>query len=115
MGRGVRADLNAGFPGPLSQRPKKPDTAHVASGEILFALGMPVAMAVSGIAAWRMSKKEGGKPETPQWRDDSLDDWRKERDAQAELQRTQRPAESHLKTGQEEQVEVTKKHQRIGG
>ena len=87
----------------------------MASPEILFALGMPVAMAVSGGAAWRLSKKESQKPETPQWRDDSLDEWRRERDAQAERERTLRPAESHLKTGQEEQQEITNRHQRIGG
>jgi len=87
----------------------------MASPEILFALGMPVAMAVSGVAAWRLSKKESQKPETPQWRDDSLDEWRRERDAQAERDRALRPTESHIKTGQEEQQEITKKHQRIGG
>jgi hypothetical protein len=87
----------------------------MASPQILFALGMPVAMIVSGVAAWRMSKKENTKPETPQWRDDSLDDWRKERDAQMEIERAQRPRESLLKTGQEEQTETTKKHQRLGG
>lgn len=83
--------------------------------QILFAIGMPVAMVVSGIAAWRMAKKSNIAPETPTWRDDSLDDWRKERDEQIELERAQRPKEARLKTGQEEQTETTKKHQRIGG
>lgn len=83
--------------------------------QILFALGMPVAMLVSGIAAWRMAKKDNTKPETPVWRDDSLDDWRKERDAQLEIERAARPKEARLKSGQEEQTETTKKHQRIGG
>jgi hypothetical protein len=83
--------------------------------QILFALGMPIAMVVGGIAAWRATKKDNAPPEAPIWRDDSLDDWRKERDAQAELERTQRPREETLKTGSEEQQETKQRHQRLGG
>ena len=84
--------------------------------QILAAIGMPLLMAFGGIAAWRLSKNEGANPETPAWRDDSLDDWRKERDAVAEERRASRPAElREMRTGQEEQQETTKKHQRIGG
>lgn len=83
--------------------------------QILFALGMPVAMVISGIAVWRSTRKDNTKPESPVWRDDSLDDWRKERDAQIEIERAQRPKESLLKTGSEEQQETQKRHQRLGG
>ncbi len=83
--------------------------------QILFAIGMPVAMVAGGIAAWRASKKSNAAPETPLWKDDSLEDWRKERDAQAETDRLQRPNDSHLSTGSEEQQETKKQHQRLGG
>ena len=84
--------------------------------QLLSAVAFPLLMVIGGVAAWRMSKNESAKPETPAWRDDSLDDWRKERDAQADEARTTRPAEvQHLSTGSEEQQETTKRHQRIGG
>ncbi|MEO8541143.1 MAG: hypothetical protein ABI577_15480 [bacterium] len=85
------------------------------NAQILFALGMPVAMIVSGVAVWRSTKKDTTKPEAPTWRDNSLDDWRKERDEQAEIIRQQRPNETALKTGSEEQQETQKRHQRLGG
>lgn len=114
-GKAVRPVVNGGFRPPLSPALGKPHTIPCMNLQILVALGMPAAMLISGIAAWRMAKKDNTKPETPQWRDDSLDDWRRERDAQIELERAQRPRESRLKTGQEEQTETQKKHQRIGG
>lgn len=81
-----------------------------------MAVVFPVLMAVGGIAAWRMSMKQSDEAEKPGWRDDSLDDWRKERDAHAEAMRANRPAEtSHLKTGSEEQQETKKQTQRLGG
>ncbi len=73
-------------------------------------------MIFGGIAAYRMSKSESTKPEGSTWRDNSLDDWRKERDQQADEARATRPAEQqHLATGSEEQQEVKKHHQRLGG
>ena len=83
---------------------------------IFSAVAFPLLMALGGIAAWRMSKKQVEESEKPAWRDDSLDDWRKERDAQAEQARSNRPAElREMRTGQEEQQETAKPHQRIGG
>ena len=84
--------------------------------QIISAVAFPILLFVGGIAAWRMSKKQAEKPETPLWRDDSLDTWRKERDAQAEQARAIRPNEpTHLSTGGEEQQETKKHHQRLGG
>jgi len=84
--------------------------------QIIFAAAFPVLMFVGGIAAWRMSKRQVVEAEKPGWRDDSLDEWRKERDAAAEAERAARPLEkTHLSTGSEEQQETTKKHQRLGG
>ncbi|MBK8561748.1 hypothetical protein [Candidatus Amarobacter glycogenicus] len=84
--------------------------------QLVSAVAFPLLMVIGGIAAWRMSKSDSTKPETPTWRDDSLDDWRKERDAQAEQARTFRPSDpTHLSTGSEEQQETTKRHQRLGG
>jgi hypothetical protein len=85
--------------------------------QIIFAAAFPILMFVGGIAAWRMSKKQVEDAEKPPaWRDDSLDDWRRERDAQAEAARATRPAElRELSTGSEQEQETTKKHQRIGG
>jgi hypothetical protein len=77
-------------------------------------------MAIGGVAAWRMTKKENAttsSAETPTWRDDSLDDWRRQRDAAAQDSRVAREhqtSESHAGAGTEEQVE-TVRHQRIGG
>ena len=75
-------------------------------------------MAIGGVAAWRMTKKENATAaEPPAWRDDSLDDWRRERDAAADehrIVREQETRENHEGAGNEEQVE-TVRHQRIGG
>lgn len=90
----------------------------MASPALLLGLGMPIAMAVSGVVAWRASKQDSAKPENPTWRDDSLDDWRKERDAAQEEQRATRStpqARAKTVTGSEEQQETAKKHQRLGG
>ena len=84
--------------------------------QLLSAVAFPLMMVFGGIAAWRMSKTDSTKPDTPTWHDDSLDEWRKERDQQAEAARASRPAEQqHLATGAEEQQEVKKHQQRLGG
>jgi hypothetical protein len=84
--------------------------------QLLSAVAFPLLMVFGGIAAWRMSKKDSTKPDATTWRDDSLDDWRKDRDQQAEQARATRPAEQqHLATGSEEQQETKKHHQRLGG
>lgn len=85
--------------------------------QILMAVVLPVVMFAGGIAAWRATKKQNEAPEpSSTWRDDSLDDWRKERDAQAEERRlTRLREEQHISTGSEEQQETKKHHQRLGG
>ena len=95
-------------------------SAHTISMDlqIVSAVVLPILMLVGGIAAWRVSmRQQVEKPEAERWRDDSLDDWRKERDARADEARANRPAElRETVTGQEEQQETTTtKHQRIGG
>ena len=86
------------------------------NAQLLMAVVFPVLMAVGGIAAWRMSMKQSDEAEKPGWKDDSLDDWRKERDALAEQARAARPLENtHLSTGSEEQQETKKHTQRLGG
>ena len=85
--------------------------------EMIPAVGLSVLMAVGAVLAWRMSKKENkADPDQPLWRDDSLDDWRKERDAEVETERLQRiqEAKQHGGAAAEEQSEK-KRHQRIGG
>ncbi len=85
--------------------------------QMISAVGLPVAMAIGAVMAWRMSKKENKvDTEAPLWRDDSLDDWRKERDAEIETERLQRIQEAKQPSGAaaEEQSEK-KRHQRIGG
>ncbi|MEO9256698.1 MAG: hypothetical protein ABI305_14270 [Tepidiformaceae bacterium] len=86
--------------------------------QFLSVVGLPVLMAVGGIAAWRMSKKENSTfVEKPVWRDNSLDDWRKERDAEVEQERILRSStEGTLhEGGAAEEKSETQRHQRIGG
>jgi hypothetical protein len=85
--------------------------------QLFGAVGLPVAMVIGAIAAWRASRKENAPEEkSATWRDDSLDDWRKERARQADEERTARAAtESHVTTGRAEEQAAEKKHQRIGG
>ncbi|MEO6398881.1 MAG: hypothetical protein ABIP13_10480 [Tepidiformaceae bacterium] len=85
--------------------------------QMISAIGLPVAMVVGAVMAWRMTKRENkAEAEQPGWRDDSLDDWRKERDAEIEVERLQRiqEAKQHGAAASEEQSEK-KRHQRIGG
>ena len=73
-------------------------------------------MAVGAIMAWRMSKKENILDEKPAWRDDSLDDWRKQRDAEAEAVRDERVSQAaDLSGAAAEEKTEKKRHQRIGG
>jgi len=84
--------------------------------QLFSAVGLPLMMAVGAIAAWRMTRKENTTSiEQPAWRDTSLDDWRKERDAEADSVRAARlEGEPHEGAAAEEKSE-TKRHQRIGG
>ncbi|MGE3074682.1 MAG: DUF948 domain-containing protein [Dehalococcoidia bacterium] len=84
--------------------------------QLISAIAFAFLMIFGAIAAWRISKTDSTKQDTPSWRDDSLDDWRKERDEQAEAARASRPAEQqHMATGSEEQQDTKKQHQRLGG
>ena len=58
---------------------------------VLLQLGMPIALAISAIVGWRMMKRgEAKEQEKPLWRDDSLDDWHREREEAAEQVRAER-------------------------
>jgi hypothetical protein len=86
---------------------------------LLSAVGLPLVMVAGAIAALRNSKKETREEvEKPQWRDDSLDAWRRERDAETEAQRLERlstnPGDRHEGSAEERETKK-KKHQRIGG
>jgi hypothetical protein len=83
---------------------------------VLVTMAFPVLLTVGGIAAWRVSKRDRDRSEAPAaWRDDSLDDWRRERDANAEAHRTERATNPEETTGRGDEQAETKKHQRIGG
>lgn len=83
---------------------------------IVFQLAMPVVMAISGIAVWRATKNRDKRdPARPEWNDTSLDDWRKQRDAEAIAERQARAAAPQAtRTGSENEDEPVR-HQRIGG
>ena len=87
----------------------------------LLGLGIPLLMAIGGILAWRVSKKGDQQREDPQnqWRDTSLDDWRRERDAQAEEERLRResgPSRDGFSEGQAKEADTQKQtHSRMGG
>lgn len=85
---------------------------------LLSAIGFPLLMAIGGVMAWRISKRESApNAETANWRDDSLDDWRKERDATIEEERVARLTETSSRTHEGSGGEETEKKriQRIGG
>lgn len=86
--------------------------------QVLASIAFPLMMAIGAIAAWRMSKRENTPgADKAAWRDDSLDDWRRERDLNIEDDRQARaatPLRDHPSQGQEEAPE-TQRHQRIGG
>lgn len=87
--------------------------------QLLAAVGMPLAMLLGGYAAWRRARR-GGEPETTSepWRDDSLADWRAERDAAAREERDVRHTAEAAGLGSSagSEAETTSKpHQRIGG
>jgi len=86
--------------------------------EMIMAVGFPLVMAIGGIAAWRMSKNEPQREaEKAQWRDTSLDDWRKQRDAEVEIDREKRAqtTTAAIQAGSAEEKQETQRTQRIGG
>ncbi len=86
--------------------------------QVIASVAFPLMMVIGAIAAWRISKRENDPAaDRPAWRDDSLDDWRRERDLGIDEERNARDAAltgDHLSLGQEEAPE-TQRHQRIGG
>lgn len=58
----------------------------------LVQLGMPLALGIGGLLAWRATRDQQRNVEDPRntWVDHSLDDWRAERDRAAEEERTSR-------------------------
>lgn len=84
-------------------------------------VGFPVVLAIGGILAWRKSRQTNDiRPAAGTWRDDSLDDWRKEREAELEAERARRaanpaaPSDEMTRTGDSE-TEVRTTHTRLGG
>jgi hypothetical protein len=89
---------------------------------LLGSVGFPLVLAIGGILAWRKSRQTAQiKPAAAgTWRDDSLDDWRKQREAELEAEREQRaknpsaPSDATTRTGESE-AEVRTTHTRLGG
>jgi hypothetical protein len=82
---------------------------------LLFAIALPVAAVIGAIAAWRMQKHQDVAQTQTKWRDDSLDDWREQREAAAEAERTERASRPDLTEGATEEREEARRQQRIGG
>ena len=87
---------------------------------LLSSVGLPLAMVIGAVAGWRIMKRNQQveiEQQKNSWRDDSLDEWRHERDASAEAERATRVASdgSALTTGRAEEGAQTKRNQRIGG
>ena len=85
---------------------------------LLTRIGFPLLIVGGAIAAWRMAKADHAPgAEKPEWKDDSLEDWRKERDAAAAAERAARDSAPRAEAdeGATEEKEQTKRHQRIGG
>jgi hypothetical protein len=78
----------------------------------------PFLLGIGGVAAWRASRRsdEESRERAAAWRDDSLDDWRKERERMAEEERARRATEeSQTHAGSTREGDEKKQHQRIGG
>ncbi len=56
---------------------------------LLATLAMPLLIVLGAVVAWL---NRGAADQRPAWRDDSLDAWRRERDAAAEAERRRRQA-----------------------
>jgi len=82
---------------------------------LLFAVALPVAAVIGAIAAWRMQNHQDVAETQTKWRDNSLDDWRKEREAAADAERTERASRPDMTEGSTEEREEAKRQQRIGG
>lgn len=82
----------------------------------LSAIGLPIAMIAGAIAAWRLLKQEEERDKQPGWKDTSLDDWRRERDAEVEVERAGRVSEAQeLQDNAIAESKEAHRQQRIGG
>ena len=90
----------------------------MATFQVLSAVLIPFLLGIGGTAAFLASRRreEQDRDRAAAWRDDSLDDWRKEREAMAEEERARRTAEvAETHAGSTEERDEKKQHQRIGG
>lgn len=86
---------------------------------LISAIGFPAVMAIGGIAAWRITRRRDTTvnpvAEQPQWRDKSLDDWRRQREAEAEAARQRRAEEPQRPPTDEETRSTEQTRTRMGG
>jgi hypothetical protein len=90
---------------------------------LIGSIGIPAVMAIGGVLAWRATRKQHAtaerETESPTWRDTSLDDWRRERDEQAEQERLRRESgisRDGFTEGQAKEADTQKQtHTRMGG
>ncbi|MDZ7728579.1 MAG: hypothetical protein U5Q44_10535 [Dehalococcoidia bacterium] len=87
---------------------------------LISAIGFPAVLAIGGIAAWRITRNRdtAANPEATQaqWRDDSLDEWRRQREAEAEAARQQRAREAAKRPPSDEETRTTEQTRtRMGG
>lgn len=82
------------------------------------AIGMPLFLVAGAIAAMRASREHDHRDQHA-WRDTSLDDWRRERDARLAAERDARvasaPPPAHAAGRAEESEEQPAPQQRLGG
>ncbi len=64
------------------------DTVDMLNPRLIAAVAMPLFLAAGALATWL--GRGGRDDDGPKWRDDSLDDWYREREAQAEEERRRR-------------------------
>lgn len=87
--------------------------------QLLFAIALPMLGIAGGIVGWRAAGMHRDiSSEASPWQDDSLDDWRKERERTADEERERRASdrEARIASGQAEEEDVqTIRQQRIGG
>ena len=83
---------------------------------LLSAIALPLFLTAGTLAAIHFSRKSQQASEQ-KWRDDSLDDWRRERDATIEAERQARALERKqgLVEGSGEEEAAPVRQQRLGG
>lgn len=87
---------------------------------LLFgSVGIPAILGIGGVVAWRATRTQQTREVQPKtWRDDSLDEWRNERDARADAERQGRATEAADGPHGEARAEserVEQRHTRLGG